>query len=185
MLSFVADVFDPIGLVAPFMVRARLLLKDIWRVSGQQWDDQLPTDIAQRISEWILELPRLSEMAIPRSYFPVDVDQIELHVFGDSSQEVFSAVAFLRGRPCVVTNASPFLSFAIGKTRVAPTKSLTVPKLELQAALLAARLCAEIHQAFTRPINKTFLWSDSTTVLQWLQSTTNNPSSSRIEFAKF
>ena len=54
-------------------------------------------------------------------------------------------------------------------------KSLTVPKLELQAALLAARLCAEIHQAFTRPINKTFLWSDTTTVLQWLQSTTKQP----------
>ena len=175
VLSLVAAVFDPIGLVEPFTVRARLLLKDIWRVSGQQWDDQLPTDIAQRISEWIIELPRLSEMAIPRSYFPVDVDQIELHLFGDSSQEVFSTVAFLRGRPCVVTNANPFLSFVIGKTRVAPMKSLTVHKLELQAALLAARLCAEIHQVFTRSINKTFLWSDSTTVLQWLQSTTVQP----------
>ena len=43
-------------------------------------------------------------------------------------------------------------------------KSLTVPKVELQAALVAARLCAEIHQALTRPIDNTFLWSDSTTV---------------------
>ena len=51
VLRLVAAVFDPIGLVAPFTVRARLMLKDIWRVSGQQWDDQLPTDIAQRISE--------------------------------------------------------------------------------------------------------------------------------------
>ena len=175
MLSLVVAVFDPIGLVAPFTVRARLLLKEIWRVSGQQWDDQLPTDIAQRITEWIIELPRLSEMAIPRSYFLVDVDQIELHVFGDNSQEVFSADAFLRGRPCVATNTNPYLSFVIGKTSVAPMKSLTVPKVELQAALLAARLCAEIHQAFTRPINKTFVWSDSTTVLQWLQSTTKQP----------
>ena len=72
-------------------------MKDIWRASGQQWDDQLPTDIAQRISD-NSELPRLCEMAIPRSYFPVDVDQIELHVFEDSSQEVFSAVAFLQGK---------------------------------------------------------------------------------------
>ena len=106
MLSLVVAVFDPIGLVAPFTVRARLLLKEIWRVSGQQWDDQLPTDIAQRITEWIIELPRLSEMAIPRNYFLVDVDQIELHVFGDNSQEVFSADAFLRGRPCVATNTN-------------------------------------------------------------------------------
>ena len=175
VLSLFSTVFDPIVLVAPFTVRARLLLKNIWRVSGQQWDDQLPSDIAQKITEWVIDLPRLSEKAIPRSYFPDDVDQIELHVFGDNSQVVFSAVAFLRGRPCVATNGNPFLSFVIGKTRVAPMKSLTVPKLELQAALLAARLCAEIHQAFTRPINNTFLWSESTTVLQWLQSTTKQP----------
>ena len=102
-------------------------MKDIWRVSGQQWDDQLPTDIVQRITEWIIELPRLSEMAIPPSYFPVDVDQIELHVFGDSSQLVFSAVAFLGGRPCVATKANPFLSFVIGKTRVAPNEVLDSP----------------------------------------------------------
>ena len=96
VLSLVA-VFDPIGLVAPFTVRARLLLKDIWRVSGQQWDDQLSIDKSQKLTEWITELPRLSEMTIPRSYFSVDVDRIELHVFWDSSQDVFSAVAFLRG----------------------------------------------------------------------------------------
>ena len=54
-------------------------------------------------------------------------------------------------------------------------KSVTVPKLELQAALLAARFCAKIHQAFTRPIDNTFTWSNSTTVLQWLQSTAQQP----------
>ena len=126
MLSLVAVVFDPNGLVAPFTVRAKLLLKGIWRVSGQQWDDQLSTDTAQKITEWINKLPRLSEMTIPRRYFPVDVDQSELHVFGDSPQEVFSAVAFLRGKLCVDTNGNPFLSFVIGKARVAPMKSLRV-----------------------------------------------------------
>ena len=90
-------------------------------------------------------------MTIPRSYFPVDVDQIELHVFGDSSQEVFSAVAFLRG--------NLFLSFVIRKSRVAPMKLLTVPKMEQQAALLAARLCAEIHEAFNCLIDNIFLGS--------------------------
>ena len=119
-LSLVAAVFDPIGLVAPFTVRARLLLKDVWRVSGQQCYDQLSTDTAQQITERINELPRLSEMTIPRSYFTVDVDQIELHLLGDSSQVVFSTVAFLRGRPCVATNGNPFLSFVIGKALQLP-----------------------------------------------------------------
>ena len=48
VLSLVSDVFDTIGLVAPFTVDARLLLKDIWRVTGQQWDDELPQDKVQR-----------------------------------------------------------------------------------------------------------------------------------------
>ena len=82
---------------------------------------------------------------------------------------------FYQKRPCVATNRNPFLSFVIGKARVAPMKLLTVPKLELQAALPAARLCGDIHQALTRPTDNTFLWSDSTTVLQWLQSTAKQP----------
>ena len=175
MLRLVAAVFDTIGFVAPFTVTARLLLQDFWRVPGQQWDDQLSTDTAQKITEWINELPRLSEMTIPDSCFPVDVDQIELHVFADSSQEVFSAVGFLPKKAvCSYQQKSVFI-VVIGKARVAPMKSLTVPKLELQAALPAARLCGDIHQALTRPTDNTFLWSDSTTVLQWLQSTAKQP----------
>ena len=69
LLSLVSKVFDPIGLVAPFTVDARLLLKDIWRVSGQHWDEELPKNIVERFLEWIVELPKLAEITIPRSYF--------------------------------------------------------------------------------------------------------------------
>ena len=63
----------------------------------------------------------------------------------------------------------------IGKARVAPMKTLTVPKLELQAALLAARLREEICKALTVPVQNTFMWTDSTTVLQWLNSLDKQP----------
>ena len=59
VLSLVSKVFDPIGLVAPFTVGARLLLKDIWRVTGQQWDDELPQDRVQRFWAWSADLPKL------------------------------------------------------------------------------------------------------------------------------
>ena len=101
--------------------------------------------------------------------------RIELHVFGDSSQEVFSAVAFLRGQPSDLNETSTHLAFVLGRARVAPMKTLTVPKLELQAALLAARLSNEIHSALTTTIEKTYLWADSTTVLQWLNSLDKQP----------
>ena len=102
---------------------------------------------------------------------------VELHVFGDSSQDVFSAVAFLRLRARVSSNerTETQLAFIFGKVRVAPMTTLTIPKLELQATLLVARLKDENQQALTVPVERTFMWTDSTTVLQWLHSIDNKP----------
>ena len=175
VLSLVSAVYDPIGLVAPFTIKARLLLKDIWRLSGQQWDDNLPDDIVTKFLEWSNELSTLNKITIPRSYFCQTVETIELHVFGDSSQDAFNAVAFLRGKLVNNHDVVTQLAFVFGKARVAPKKALTVPKLELQAALLAARLRAEVLRALSLKIDRTFMWSDSSTVLQWLTSSEKQP----------
>ena len=96
-------------------------------------------------------------------------------MFGDSSQDAFSAVAFLRGKLINDHDVVTLLAFVFVKARVAPMKALTVPKLELQAALLAARLRDEILRALSLTIDKTFMWSDSSTVLQWLTSLEKHP----------
>ena len=75
-----------------------------------------------------------------KDYLEGCVESMELHMFGDSSQDVFSAVAFLRGKVTAANRTSTELAFVFGKARVAPMKALTIPKLELQASLLAARL---------------------------------------------
>ena len=132
VLSLVSKVFDPIGLVAPFTVGARLLLKDIWRVTGQQWNDELPQDVVQTFLVWSADLPKLENIKISRSYFSGPFDNIELHMFGDSSQDIFSAVAFLRARVKTPTgHEKTELAFVLGKARVAPMNVMTVPKLEL------------------------------------------------------
>ena len=175
VLSLVSKVFDPNGLVAPFTVGARLLLKDIWRASGQHWDEELPKGTAERFLEWSVELPKLAAITTPRSYFSGNFEELELQMFGDSSQEVFSAVAFLRDRVTTSSGPQTELAFVLGKARVAPMKVMTVPKLELQAALLAARLKQDICRALTVKVNRVFMWTDSTTVLQWLNSATKHP----------
>ena len=175
VLSLVSKVFDPIGLVAPFTVGARLLLKDIWRVSGQHWDEELPKHTVEKFLEWSVELPKLAEITIPRSYFSGNFKHLELHMFGDSSQEVFSAVAFLRAQVNTSSGPKTVLAFVLGKARVAPMKVMTISKLELQAALLAARLKQDICRALTVHVNKVYMWTDSTTVLQWLNSTSKQP----------
>ena len=138
-------------------------------------NDNLPDDIVTKFLEWSKELSSLNEINIPRSYFRQTVETIELHVFGDSSQDAFSAVAFLRGKLVNDHDVVTQLAFLFGKARVAPMKALIVPKLELQAALLAAQLRAEVLRALSLKIDRTFLWSDSSTVLQWLTSLEKQP----------
>ena len=94
-------------------------------------------------------------------------------MFGDSSQDVFCAVGFLRAR--LSSSHKSQLSFIFGKARVAPTKALSIPRLEHQAALLATRLKDDILTALTVCINHVYMWTDSTTVLQWLNSTEKLP----------
>ena len=97
-------------------------------------------------------------------------------MFGDSSQDIFSAVASLRARVTTPTGEEKTeLAFVLGKARVAPMKVTTVPKLELQAALLAARLKREITQSLTVTVNQVFIWTDSATVLQWINSNEKQP----------
>ena len=98
VLSLVAKLFEPIGLVPTFTVTARLLLKNIWRLSGQNWDNTLPIEMMNRFKIWSSDLLNLYNLTIPRSFFSGAFDQLELHVFGDSSQDVFSSVAFLRAK---------------------------------------------------------------------------------------
>ena len=100
---------------------------------------------------------------------------MELHLFGDNSQDVFSAVAVLRGKVNTANRCYTEIAFVFGEARVAPMKALTIPKLELQAALLAARLRNEVQRALTLQIDRTFMWTDGTTVLQWLHFLEKQP----------
>ena len=165
--------FDSIGLVAPYTVRARLLLKDIWRLSGQQWDDPLPNELCRRFTEWYSGLPVLGQLKIPRCYFDFSVDEVELHMLGDSSLDVFCSLEFLQAQKNADSKCQ--LAFVFGKARVAPMRMLSIPNLELQATLLASRLKDAIEKALTLSISKVFMWTESTTVLQWLNSTSKQP----------
>ena len=169
VLSTVSSVFDPIGLVAPFTIRARLLLKQLWKRTCQQWDEEIPEDSQASFLEWYSELENNSKIAVPRAFFSKLNGLYELHVFGNASAEAFAAMAYLRQRATEGDKRSQ-TAFIIGKPRVAPMKLLTIPKLELQAALLASHLKRFVEDSVTIPINKVSLWTDSSTACQWIRS---------------
>ena len=117
--------------------------------------------------KWKEQLPIVAETSIDRRYFNGERDKIELHLFADASEDTMCAVAYLRSQP---KEHSADLAFVIGKCRVTPMNYLSIPQLELQAAVMAVRLKEQIVKEHEMKINSCRFWSDSTTVLQWIHS---------------
>ena len=167
ILSLVSSVFDPIGLLAPFSVHMRQLLKGIWTKNGQHWDNEVDPSEEEEFLRWKEQLPLVAETSIDRRYFNRERDKTELHVFADASEDTICAVAYLRSQP---KEYAADLAFVIGKCRVAPMRHLSIPRLELQAAVMAVRLKEQIVKEHEMKINSCSFWSDSTTILQWIHS---------------
>ena len=109
----------------------------------------------------IFELPRCLCSDAPQEA------QVELHVFGDASEKGFGAVCYARH---VFPDGRIKVAFVMAKTRVAPLRQLSIPRLELQAALLAVRLADNIKKELTLHISETVFWSDSKTVLLYISN---------------
>ena len=170
ILSQVSSVFDPLGMAAPFVMRAKGLLQRIWML-GYDWDQEIDDEeVWKAWHEWLDELSDLDSFSMDRCYRPTaappPVDS-QLHVFCDASLSGFGAVAYFRLR---LEDGSVWCSFVMAKCRVAPLRQMTIPRLELQAAVMAVRLAALLRQEHDVTIDSVHYWSDSRTVLQWIRS---------------
>jgi hypothetical protein len=166
VLKLVMSIFDPLGFLSHFTMKAKVLLQSIWR-SEVGWDDPITERQESVWRQWIAELQYITIVQIPRCY---DVDynksEVQIHVFVDASEAAFSAVCYFRvSKADRVTTA-----LVAAKSKVAPLKQLSIPRLELQGALLGTRLAASLTRGHRRTISRTVFWSDSKTVLCWLRS---------------
>ena len=160
-----SKIYDPIGFLGPVTVRAKILLQDLWR-QGIGWDEPLPPDLQLTWKELATELEMIMSIAIPRQYFPLSStwpNDLELHVFVDASTKAYGTVAYVN------SPQESYSSFVMAKSRIAPAKELTLPQLELTAAVIGARLASYLQSQLH--FNKVYLWSDSQIVLYWLRST--------------
>lgn len=169
ILSTTMSIFDPFGLLANFTLASKVILQDLWRL-GIGWDEPVPVSIKDRWETWRSQIEKTRQVRVPRCYslHIRSAQDLQLHVFADASEIAFAAVAFWR----IQFADKVELSFIAGKARCAPVQLLSIPRLELQAAVLATRLLVEICESHPDLlINKTVLWSDSETVLKWIRST--------------
>ena len=168
VLRVVMSVFDPLGMLSPFTLKAKILLQDIWR-SGINWDVKIRQEEFAKWLTWLHELKGLKNCSVPRCMSVPDYleNKVQLHVFCDASLSAYSAAAYLRFEK---DDGQIQISLVMAKSKVAPLKPLTIPRLELQAALLGSRLAKFVQSECDFNISKRNLWSDSTTVLSWIRS---------------
>ena len=173
ILSMVSSIFDPMGLFAPEIVNAKLLIQELWR-RGLDWDEQIPDDLKNQWNLWKHSVLKLSSISVPRwiKFKTSDTQTVELHIFADASSKAYGAAAYIK-----ITNlSSSHCNLILGKSKIAPMKNKlsTIPRLELQAALIASRIKVTVLEEMNINIDSTFMWSDSTTVLNYIRNTTTN-----------
>ncbi|GFS81739.1 integrase catalytic domain-containing protein [Trichonephila clavipes] len=167
ILSVVGRIFDPIGILGPFVIKLKCLLQELWTL-GVEWDSELPPKLRHKWKQWSSEAEGLTEIKIPWFYLG-NIDQeifkCEIHCFSDASKSAYETILYLRFVTC---NNEIETSFICSKSRVAPLKSLTLPRLELTAALLSARLAKQVSSCLKFDAN-IYYWTDSLISYYWIR----------------
>ena len=164
LLSTISKTFDPLGVLSPWMIKGKVLFQRMWKeTAGGAWDDPLPKTLQKEVESWWNKSEKFT-IWFPRSLANGDdMGQATYHVFCDASQHAYCCVIYL------VSEGGSRLVMA--KSRLAPLNpSLTIPRMELLAALIGARLMSFISDVLQLREPKVVFWTDSTDVLHWIRN---------------
>ena len=167
VLSNVMKIFDPLGLLSPLILQAKLLLRETWNVEGLGWDDPLPKEQAKDWLKFLKSLLELNSIQVPRSLWPEgEVEGLPmLIIFSDGSISAYGAAAYIRWE---MRDGSFWSRLIMAKSKIAPKRIISVPRMELSGAVMGNRvknfLLKETNIKFGRVINLV----DSSTVLGYL-----------------
>ncbi|XP_062535040.1 uncharacterized protein LOC134204227 [Armigeres subalbatus] len=172
-MSEASRLFDPLGLVGPVIVQAKIFLQELWK-HDCEWDDPLNVQLQEQWREYRRNLVGLAENAVPRWVGTSDSNKfVELHGFCDASIKAYGACIYIR---TIAADGSVHVHLLTSKSRVAPLenlkknkKSLSIPRLELSSALLLAHLYEKVTKNI-HIVARCYFWTDSTIVVCWLSS---------------
>ncbi|XP_037930364.1 uncharacterized protein LOC119665129, partial [Teleopsis dalmanni] len=167
MSSDLAHIYDPLGLIGPILVTGKILLQGAWQLK-LDWDDDLPSEIRKQWTSYREDLALLDNATVVRHVFSSQgYSHVELHAFCDASEKAYGAAVYIR---TVQKDKTIKLNLLCSRSRVAPIKSQTIPRLELCAALLAAELMARVKLDLGYQDKATYFWTDSQIVLSWINN---------------
>lgn len=166
VLSDSAKIFDPLGFISCVTIVVKIIFQKLWE-RGTTWDEPLPPDIQRDWLDWRMQLSEISALRIPRCYAPVNVQIVDRQLIGfsDASEKAYCGVVYVRS---IDTAGGIHISLALAKTRVAPLKKVTLPRLELCGAHLLAQLMKHLQGILSIPTCNLYAFTDSTIVLYWI-----------------
>ena len=169
ILSVVSSVYDPLGFIAPATLPVKWIMQDLCRLK-LGWDDEIPANHGRRWVQWIEELPKLQNYSVNRCFTPTSFGesiQTQLHHFSDASEKGYGTASYMRTKNA---RGDVHCSLVMAKSRVAPLKQTSIPRLELGAATVAVRVNHMIQQELEIPVHNTYYWTDSKSVLRYIKN---------------
>ena len=168
IMGTTCSLFDLIGFLSPFILIPKMLLQELWRL-GYDWDSPVDDNILAVWIKWLEGVKRVPEIKLDRCYNRSDepVTEVQLHLFCDASERAYGAVAYLR---FCYKSGGFHCSFVISKSKVAPIKTVTLPRLELCSAVASVRLYRTVIHELDVPIERIYFWADSQLTLQYINN---------------
>ncbi|XP_035776777.1 uncharacterized protein LOC118458427 isoform X2 [Anopheles albimanus] len=161
--------FDPMGFIAPITAYGKLLMQDLWR-KGCDWDTKIDEESLKTWQRWRRLMSTIESVKVPRSYFgdarSDEISKIQLHVFADASEMAYGCVGYFRA----TVRGEVRCALVMSRTKVAPLKHISIPRLELLAAVLGAQLARAIIDMHSLKPEKVVYWIDASVVLSWIHS---------------
>ena len=170
LLSSLAAVFDPLGLITPLTIYGKLIFQDTSRLK-LQWQSSLPTALQEEWNSWVDLMQSVGDISVSRCLVPPQFQDgvFELHVFSDASTKAYGSVVYLR---CLNKLGQIHVVLVCSKNRVAPLKvTTTIPRMELQSAVLSSVLERAVMNALTVQLLPTSYWTDSMITLGFIKNT--------------
>lgn len=168
ILSEIGKLYDPNGYISPIVIIAKIIMQKIW-LEKIDWDETVSSTIQAQWIDYLSDLSEINNISIPRWLGMKSIWHSELHVFSDASESAYAAVAYVK---TTTTDGIQRIELVQSKTKVAPLKRLTIPRLELCGAHIAAKLAEKIISEFKEKISDCHFWTDSEIVLIWLKKST-------------
>ena len=169
ILSTVSSVYDPLGFPAPLLLVGKGLLQDLCR-GKVAWDDPIPENVRSRWLKWRDELHHLEDFSVRRCFKPEGFGAVistQLHQFSDASAIGYGQCSYIR---LVDDKGQVHCSLIMGKARVAPLKMVTIPRLELTAAVVSVRVSDMPRQELQYERVEEIFWTDSKVVLGYIKN---------------